>query len=153
MTLKPIFAHANWESCNKLLNEVCTVKMQIFADCFGIAASIVLQTAIDRGHHLLEALDPIAHIPLETFASPLILTKVNVSIYIVKFSLETECQIDQKKETNHMNSQVQWKCSLQSHCSRHYFPQHRGWWGSSHCHLQSSQLYKSILHWSQTVCR
>lgn len=66
--------------------------MQVFADRIGIAAAIVLQTAIDRWHHLLEALDAIAHISLEAFASPLILPKVNVSMYAVKFCLETECQ-------------------------------------------------------------
>lgn len=73
-----------------------TVKMQVFADRIGIAVAIVLQTAINRRHHLFEALNSIAHISLETFALPLILPKVNVSMYAIKFCLETECQIKKK---------------------------------------------------------
>lgn len=61
--------------------------MQVFADCFGIAISIVLQTAIDRRHHFLKALNSAAYVPFETFTSPLILTKVSVCQCILLNSL------------------------------------------------------------------
>lgn len=55
-----------------------TVEMKVFARSFGVATSVVLQTAVNRRHNLLQTLEPVSNIPLETLATPLILTqKIN----------------------------------------------------------------------------
>lgn len=52
---------------------VITVVMQVLAGCQGTAAAIVLQATVNRGHHFLQALNPVAHVSGQALAFPLIL--------------------------------------------------------------------------------
>lgn len=52
---------------------VVTMVMQVLAGGHRVAASIVFQAAIYRGHHLLQTLDSITNVPRQTFTITLVL--------------------------------------------------------------------------------
>lgn len=59
--------------------------MQVPAGRHGVTASINLQTAVNRGHHLLQTLDSITHIPRQALTLAFILIEENDSVGANKF--------------------------------------------------------------------
>lgn len=51
------------------------MEVQVLAVCFWVTAPIVFQAAVNRGHHLLQALDAISDKARKTLTTPFILNK------------------------------------------------------------------------------
>lgn len=51
--------------------------MQVFAGGHGVTASVVFQAAVNRGHHFLQTLDSITHVPWQALTLTLILEEAD----------------------------------------------------------------------------
>lgn len=61
------------------------MEMQVLAGGHGVTVSVVYQAAVNRGHHLLQALDSITHVPRQTFTVTLVLEETD---YVIRLKQE-----------------------------------------------------------------
>lgn len=58
--------------------------MKVLAGGHKVAASIFFQATVNRGHHLLQTLDSITHVPWQALAFTFILDKTNEWMVMLK---------------------------------------------------------------------
>lgn len=64
--------------------------MKVLADGNRVATSVVFQATINRGHHLLQTLDSITHVPRQALAFTFVLEETNYCVIILKQGISVE---------------------------------------------------------------